>query len=101
MAARIANLQKANNAASECKGRQKKKRIQKEGTLSQAEAEDMIAQRYAEVVKDKKVHEDRTEPGAGSRGIQHYKTLWMTWLSALACESSTYGELQLEVHFNV
>jgi hypothetical protein len=40
--ARIAALEQANNAATERKKR-KKKRIQKGGTLSQAEAEDLIA----------------------------------------------------------
>jgi hypothetical protein len=40
--ARVAALKQANNAASERKKR-KKRRIQKGGTLSQAEAEELIA----------------------------------------------------------
>jgi hypothetical protein len=45
--ARIASLEEANQAASERRKR-KKKRIQKGGTLSQAEAEDIVGQRDVE-----------------------------------------------------
>jgi hypothetical protein len=45
--ARIANLEEANQAASERKKR-KKKRIQKGGTLSQVEAEDIVGERDVE-----------------------------------------------------
>jgi hypothetical protein len=46
--ARVAALEQANNAASKRKKR-KKRRIQQGGTLSQAEAEELIAQRDAKV----------------------------------------------------
>jgi hypothetical protein len=42
--ARIAALKQANNTATKWK-KQKKKRLQKGGTLSQTEAEDLITQR--------------------------------------------------------
>jgi hypothetical protein len=45
--ARIASLKEANQAASKRRKR-KKKRIQKGGTLSQAEAEDIVRQRDVE-----------------------------------------------------
>jgi hypothetical protein len=57
LAARIANLEAANNAASARKSH-KKKRIQEGGTLSQAEAEEIINQRE---VAEQVVEERRAE----------------------------------------
>ena len=70
MAARIVELEAANNAASERKKR-KKKRIQKGGTLSHAEAEVIVAQRDAEVQLEAERREERVQAGGSSRGIPH------------------------------
>ena len=47
LAARVVNLERVNKAASERKQR-KKKRIQKGGTLSKVEADELLAQGYVE-----------------------------------------------------
>ena len=66
--ARIAKLKQANHAASERK-RRKKKRIQKGGTLSQAEAEEILRQRDAEA----EAEEESARAGSRSRGIRRCK----------------------------
>jgi hypothetical protein len=70
--ARVAALEQANNAASERKKR-KKKRIQKGGTLSQVEAEELIAQRDAEIQLEVERREERVRAGGSSKGIQRCK----------------------------
>jgi hypothetical protein len=67
--ARVARLEAANNAASERKKR-KKKRIQEGGTLSQAEAEEIIQQRDAKA----EAEVERVGVGGSSKGIRHCKT---------------------------
>jgi hypothetical protein len=67
--ARVATLKAANNAASERKKR-KKKQIQEGGTLSQAEAEEIIRQRDAKA----KAEAERVEAGGSSKGIYRCKT---------------------------
>jgi hypothetical protein len=56
------------NAASERKKR-KKKRIQEGGTLSQAEEEDLIAQRDAEIQLEVERSEERVQAGDSSKGV--------------------------------
>jgi hypothetical protein len=72
LAARIADLEAANNAASARKSR-KKKRIQKGGTLSQAEAEVMIAEREVaeQVVEERR--EERRQTGATRKSVRRCK----------------------------
>jgi hypothetical protein len=66
-------LQAANAAASERKGR-KRKRIQKGGTLSQEEAQDLIAEREALALVEVERREERRAAGGSSRGIPHCRT---------------------------
>ena len=70
--ARIANLEEANQAASERKKR-KKKRIQKGGTLSQAEAEDIIEQRDVEIQLEVERRQERVRAGGSAGGIRRCK----------------------------
>ena len=70
--ARIANLEEANQAASERKKR-KKKRIQKGGTLSQAEAEDIVEQRDVEVQLEAERRQERVRAGGSAGGIRRCK----------------------------
>jgi hypothetical protein len=67
--ARVARLEAANNAASERKKR-KKKRIQEGGTLSQAEAEEIVRQRDAEA----EAEAERVQAGSSSKGVRRCKT---------------------------
>jgi hypothetical protein len=67
--ARVATLKAANNAASERKKR-KKKRIQEGGTLSQAEAEEIIQQRDAKA----EAEAEKVGAGSSSKGIYRCKT---------------------------
>jgi hypothetical protein len=67
--ARVAKLEAANNAASKRKKR-KRKRIQTGGTLSQAEAEEIIQQRDAEA----EVEAERVQAGSSSKGVRRCKT---------------------------
>jgi hypothetical protein len=66
-------LQAANTAASERKSR-KRKRIQKGGTLTQEEAEDIVAQRDAGVLAEEVRREERRAAGGSGRGIPHCRT---------------------------
>lgn len=86
--ARVAKLKAANAAASERKKR-KKKRIQKGGTLSQAEAEVLIAQIEAEVVVKDERREGRVQAGAGSKGIQHCKKCGKVGHNKRTCKKDT------------
>ncbi len=70
--ARIANLEEANQAASERKKR-KKKRIQKGGTLSQAEAEDIVEQRDVEIQLEVERRQERVRAGGSAGGIRRCK----------------------------
>jgi hypothetical protein len=72
LAGRIADLEVANNAASERKER-KKKRIQKGGTLLQAEAEVIIAEREVaeQVVEERR--EERRQAGVTRRSTPRCK----------------------------
>jgi hypothetical protein len=67
--ARVAKLEAANNAASERKKR-KKKRIQAGGTLSQAEAEEIVRQRDAKA----EAEAERVQAGSSSKGVRRCKT---------------------------
>jgi hypothetical protein len=66
--ARVAKLEADNNAASERK-KHKRKRNQKGGTLSQAEAEEIVRQRDAEA----KAEAERMQAGGSSKGIRRCK----------------------------
>jgi hypothetical protein len=67
--ARVAKLEADNNAASERKKR-KKKRIQAGGTLSQAEAEEIVRQRDAKA----EAEAERVEAGGSNKGVRRCKT---------------------------
>jgi hypothetical protein len=66
-------LQAANAAASKRKAR-KRKHIQKGGTLSQEEAQDLIAKREALALVEVERRKERRAAGGSSRGIPHYRT---------------------------
>jgi hypothetical protein len=66
-------LQAANTAASERRSR-KRKRIQKGGTLTQEEAENIVAQRDAGVLAEEVRREERRAAGGSGRGIPHCRT---------------------------
>jgi hypothetical protein len=70
--ARIANLEEANQAASERKKR-KKKRIQRRGTLSQAEAENIVEQRDIEIQLEAERRQQRVRAGGSVGGIRRCK----------------------------
>jgi len=70
--ATIANLEEANQAASERRKR-KKKRIQKGGTLSQAEADDIVEQRDVEVQLEAERRQERVRAGSSAGGIRRCK----------------------------
>ena len=69
MAAHILELEVANAAATKRKKR-KKKQIQKGGTLLQAEAESIVAQRDAEAQVEVERREERAQAGASRGSIQ-------------------------------
>jgi hypothetical protein len=69
--ARIANLE-VYQAASERKKR-KKKRIQKAGTLSQVEAEDIVEQRDVEIQLEVERRQERVRAGGSAGGIRRCK----------------------------
>jgi hypothetical protein len=66
--ARVAKLKAANNTASERKKR-KKKQIQAGGTLSQAEAEEIVRQRDAKA----EAEAERVEAGGSNKGVRRCK----------------------------
>ncbi len=70
--ARIANLEEADQAASEHKKR-KKKRIKKGGTLSQAEAEDIVGQRNVDAQLEAERRQERVRTGSSRGGIRRCK----------------------------
>jgi hypothetical protein len=70
--ARIAALEQANNAATERKKR-KKKRLQKGGTLSQAEAEDLITQRETKATAAEERRKERLQDSS-SRGVRRCRS---------------------------
>jgi hypothetical protein len=63
-------LEAANTAASKHRSR-KRKRIQKGGTLTQEEADDIVAQREALALAEAERREERRAVGGRSRGIPH------------------------------
>jgi hypothetical protein len=73
MAAEIVRLRAANKAASERKAR-KRKRIQLGGTLSQQEAEEIIAVQEVVVQAEAERCEERVQAGGSSKGIRRCKT---------------------------
>jgi hypothetical protein len=81
--ARVATLEAANNAASERKKR-KKKRIQEGGTLSQAEAEEIIRQRDAIA----EAEAERVEAGGSSKGIYRCKTCGKAGHNKRTCKNN-------------
>jgi hypothetical protein len=66
-------LQAANTAASARKSR-KRKRIQKRGTLTQEEAEDIVAQRAALALAEAERRKERRAASGSNKGIPHYST---------------------------
>jgi hypothetical protein len=88
MAVRIADLKAANQAAFERRKR-KRKRTQKGATLSQAEAEDIVARRDAVALADKKRYEERQQAGGSSRGIRRCKACSNLGHNKRTCKSDT------------
>ena len=83
--ARVASLEQANQAASERRKR-KKKRIQKGGTLSQAEAEDIVGQRDVEVQLEAERRQERVRAGSSRGGIRHCKGCGETGHNKRTCK---------------
>ena len=86
--ARIANLEEANQAASERKKR-KKKRIQEGGTLSQAEAENMVVQRDVEIQFEAERREERVRAGSHNKGIRRCKNCSEIGHNKRTCKKDT------------
>ena len=82
--ARIAKLERANQAASERKKR-KKKRIQKGGSLSQAEAEELLRDKDAEADAEG----EGAQVGSSSRGKRCCKTCGKTGHNKRTCLKDT------------
>jgi hypothetical protein len=70
LASEVLRLQAVNAASTERNSR-KRKRIQKGGTLSQEEADDIKARREALALAKEQRHEERRAAGGSSRGIPH------------------------------
>jgi hypothetical protein len=68
MRERIASLKRANNAATERKKR-KKKRIQKRGTLTKAEGEDIIAQKEVEQQLEGETRQGKARSGVSRQAL--------------------------------
>jgi hypothetical protein len=81
--ARVAKLKADNNAASERKKR-KRKQIQEGGTLSQAEAEEIVRQRDAKV----KAEAERIQAGGSSKGIRHCKACGKAGHNKRTCKNN-------------
>ena len=90
LAARIANLEAANNAASERKKR-RRKRIQKGGTLSQAEAEEIIALQEVEVQFERERREEKQQAGVSNRGIPHCRGCGKAGHNKRTCKKDAIG----------
>ncbi|PSN60491.1 hypothetical protein BS50DRAFT_593598 [Corynespora cassiicola Philippines] len=86
--ARVASLEQANRAASERRKR-KKKRIQKGGTLSQAEAEELVTQRDVEAQLEVEKHEQRARTGASRGGTQRCKRCGKAGHNKRTCKKDT------------
>jgi hypothetical protein len=81
--ARVAKLEADNNAASERKKR-KRKRIQEGGTLSQAEAEEIVRQRDAEA----EAEAERMQAGGSSKGIHRCKACGKAGHNKRTCKNN-------------
>lgn len=68
MRERIASLERANKAATERKKR-KKKRIQRQGTLSKGEGEDIIAQKEAEQQLEEETRQGKAQLGVSRQAL--------------------------------
>jgi hypothetical protein len=86
--ARVAKLEAANTAASERKKR-KKKRIQKGGTLSQAEAEVLIARTEAVVQINEESCKERVQAGVGSKRIRRCRKCGEAGHNRRTCKKDT------------
>jgi hypothetical protein len=82
--ARVARLEAANNAASKRK-KHKKKQIQEGGTLSQAEAEEIVRQRNAKA----KAEAERVQAGSSSKGVRRCKTCSKAGHNKHMCKKDT------------
>jgi hypothetical protein len=88
MAAQIVKLQAANEAASERKGR-KRKRIQLEGTLSQQDAEAIIEQKDARALVEAERREKRVQTGSSGQGVRHCRRCGETGHNMRTCKKDT------------
>ena len=86
--ARITNLEEANQAASERKKR-KKKRIQKGGTLSQAETEDIVRQRVVETQLETERRQERVRTSASRGGTRRCKRCGEAGHNKRTCKKDT------------
>ena len=88
LAARVADLEAANRAASERRKR-KKKRIQEGGTLSQVEAEAIVEQRDVDGQFEKEARDGRLRAGGSRGGIRRCKTCGETGHNKRTCQKDT------------
>ena len=80
----IARLEQANIAATTRRKRQKK-RIQKQGTLTRAEAEEIIAQKDVKQQLDSETSQDRAQSGAGRQAVSRCSRCRETGHNARTC----------------
>jgi hypothetical protein len=88
LAAQVSGLEKANKAASERK-KSKKKRIQKGGDLSKAEADELLAQKDVEAQLEGEMREGRSRIGAGRGGKSRRTTCKEEGHNSRTCKKGT------------
>jgi hypothetical protein len=85
---RIASLERANKAATKRRQR-KKKRIQKRGTLTKGEGEDILAQNEADQQIEREQRQGREQPGCSCQALAHCKKCRETGHKSRTCKKDT------------
>ena len=85
---RITNLERANEAASARKQR-KKKRIQKQGTLTKGEGEDILAQREVEQQISREERQGGARLGLSRQALARCKRCRETGHNSRTCKKET------------
>jgi cell division protein FtsI/penicillin-binding protein 2 len=84
----IASLERANKAATKRRQR-KKKRIQKRGTLTKGEGEDILAQNEADQQIEREQRQGREQPGRSRQALAHCKKCRETGHKSRTCKKDT------------
>jgi hypothetical protein len=85
---RITSLKRANNAATKRRQR-KKKRIQRQGTLTKGEGEDIIAQKEADQQIEREQRQGREQSGLSRRALARCKRCRETGHNSRTCKKDT------------